>query len=960
MTSPTDQKRTYKPTLNLPKTGFPMQANLVQNEPASIKRWQQADLYQQIRQARADSPRYVFHDGPPYANGSLHMGHLLNKVLKDLVVRSKTMAGYDCPYVPGWDCHGLPIEHKVMQELGDKAREMAPMQIRKRCADYAHKYVKLQSGQMQRLMTLGDYEHPYITMDPAYEAATLEVFADLVSKGLVYRALKPVHWSPDNQTALAEAELEYYDRQDTSVYVLFELADPRKLPKAMGAPDGTVVSYLIWTTTPWTLPANMAVAVSASSLYSLVKFDHHGKTHHAILADALVDKVLAETGASGAPRVGQCTGAELVNAGITYKHPFIDDHNDRPTVTADYVTLEDGTGLVHTATGHGAEDYYTGIQHNIPIYCPVLADGTFDDTAPDWLQGKTVWEANPLVVERLRASGHLLHDHQFTHSYPHDWRGKTPVIFRATKQWFIDVDKPFTASGTSASLRARAIEVVEKDVCFLPAWGRNRLRGMLETRPDWCISRQKSWGVPIPAFYPPEGIDGEPLLTAASVRAVAAVVATQGSDAWFRLEPAQLLADYDPAADPHAPAWIKSQGSRLPDFAALQKCVDTLDVWVDSGTSWNGMVRRRFGNDALPADLYVEGSDQHRGWFQSSLLLALGATGRAPYKAIFTHGFMVDRDGRAMSKSVGNTLEVEDLLKDFGADVCRWWVASLNTDNDIKVDLEYFKIIGEQYRKVRNTLRFLLSNLSDYDPRKHTYALTPADATSLDAWALSELAKLVQRVKKAYESLHFRGSHEALFNFCNDTMSAVYLAAVKDRLYCDKVDSPRRRRTQTALHSIADALIRLLAPILPHTADEAWAALHNVKPGEIDSVHLQNLPDPPTVPVDPAWPTVIAARETWLKAVEEARQSADIDNPLDCGVAAPLTDPAMARFDPVDLADLCGISRFKFDQAADEPRVDDLRSEPRCERSWKRDGTVKPRSDGGVLSDRDAQAVGLP
>ncbi|MCC7406990.1 MAG: isoleucine--tRNA ligase [Phycisphaeraceae bacterium] len=967
MTQPTAQK-SYKDTLNLPKTAFPMKANLVQNEPATLKRWQQQKLYEKIRQARSASGAkpYVFHDGPPYANGPIHLGHLLNKVLKDLVVRSKTMAGFDVPYIPGWDCHGLPIEHKVVSELGEKARGMVPMQIRNRCADYADKFIKLQSGQMQRLLTLGDYDNPYITMDARYEAAELEVLADLVEAGIVFRGLKPVHWSPDNQTALAEAELEYYDRQDTSVYVLFDVTDSRKLPASLGASAGVAVSYLIWTTTPWTLPANMAVAVSAPSAYRLVRFEHQGRVCHAILADALVDKVLAMSGAIKVSKLGQCTGADLVATGLTYKHPFIADRDDRPTVAADYVTLEDGTGMVHTAPGHGVEDYQTGQKHGLRVYCPVLADGTFDDSAPDWLRGKTVWQANALVVERLRTSGHLLHDHVFTHSYPHDWRGKTPVIFRATEQWFVGVDKPFAIKGRSASLRARAVEVIEKDVTFLPSWGRSRLRGMIETRPDWCISRQRSWGVPVPAFYGP-GKD-QLLLTGASMRAVAAVVAQQGSDAWFRDEPAKLLAKYDPAQDPAAPQWVKALAAQPSGLAGLQKGGDTLDVWVDSGTSWSGMVRKRLGQEAVPTDLYVEGSDQHRGWFQSSLLLSLGATGQAPYKAIFTHGFMVDKDGRKMSKSLGNTLEVDNLLKDFGADVCRWWVASLNTDNDIKVDLSFFQNAGEEYRKVRNTWRFLLSNLSDFTPSKDGYKFGPADAASVDAWILGELCRLIEQTTKDYNELNFRGVREELFNFCNDTLSAVYLAAVKDRLYCDKPDSPRRRRTQTTIYHLASSLIRLAAPILPHTSEEAWAALHQQKPEAIESVHLQSFPsvgELPDVQPHAAWEAIFRGRDGWLKALEQARQTQGIDNPLDLGLVAPPPPPEgvdAKAIDVVDLADLCGISRFAWASGGAEGSaiaVQDLRGEPRCQRSWKRDGTVKPRSDGGVLSDRDAAALGL-
>ncbi|GAB4191003.1 MAG: isoleucine--tRNA ligase [Phycisphaeraceae bacterium] len=926
------RNKTYKKTLNLPRTSFPMKANLVQNEPASLKRWDKLGLYSKLRDRQHPKGRYVFHDGPPYANGSIHLGHLLNKVLKDFVVRSKTMAGYDVPYVPGWDCHGLPIEHKVMQELGEQARQMQPIQVRRKCKSYADKFVKLQSGQMQRLLTLADYQDPYLTMNPRYEGAVLEVFAELVARGIVYRGLKPVHWSIENQTALAEAELEYYDREDTSVFVKFDRVD------GQGA-------LMIWTTTPWTLPANLAVAVHEQYDYGEYEIDGQ----RVMIAVELAQKVLRKE----AVPIKTCKGADLV--GMEYRHPFIDRVGK--VVAADYVTLEDGTGLVHTAPGHGVEDYQTGLREGLEIYCPVKADGTFDDTAPDWLRGVSVWKANELVVDRLRESGHLFHEETFIHSYPHDWRGKSPVIFRATEQWFVDVNKPFELDGRTASLRQRALDVTDKDVQFFPAWGRNRMRGMLESRPDWCLSRQRAWGLPIPAFYPPEGVQGEPLLTEASVRAVAQLFREKGSDAWFLAGADELLQYYDPKADPDAPDWLKNNTINLGDLVPSK---DIFDVWFESGSSWNAVIRQRFGNDWHPTDLYLEGSDQHRGWFQLSLLPSLGVTGKAPFRNVLTHGFMVDREGRKMSKSGGNALDVDELLKDHGADVCRWWVSSLNTDNDIKVDSEYFRLAGEEYRKVRNTIRFLLSNLNDFDFEKDKVRFTDEDAASLDAWMTGELIRLSDTVLAAYDKFQFRKAHEALFNFCNDTLSAVYLAAVKDRLYCDAPDSRRRRRTQTTLYRASTVLIRLLAPLLPHTADEAWRALMNDDGACVHLLPFQDTACMTQIPVHKDWAGIMDARDGWLKAIEDARNMQDIDNPLDCGVRAPLIPNVEAdAFDATDLADLCGVSRFTFEQGLDAVTVDDLRAEPRCERSWKRDGTVRQRSDGGMLSDRDAEALGL-
>ena len=968
-TAPSEKKpkNAYKATLNLPKTAFPMKANLVQNEPATLKRWAKTDLYAKTREARAEGERFVFHDGPPYANGSIHMGHLMNKCLKDFVVRSQTMMGRDCPYVPGWDTHGLPIEHKVLAELKEKGKlakladlpdDARRMAIRRACADYARKYHKLHTEQMSRLLTLADYDHPYLTLQPEYEAAVLDVLVGMLEQDIVYRALKPVHWSIANETALAEAELEYQDREDLSVYVDFEASDGGAVYRAFSVDEddrpGGRPTFMIWTTTPWTLPANVAVAVNPDFTYALVHVDGNVT----VLAEQLVEQVTKLGKAEDVEVLATAPGSALV--GLKYRSPLRDDlpefgegSGDPKTVwtivPAGYVTLEDGTGLVHTAPGHGAEDFMTGGNENLPVYCPVLADGTYDDTVPDFIKGLGVFDANQKVADHLRESGHLFHAHTFMHSYPHDWRSKTPVIFRCTEQWFVGVDKP--TKRDKASLRDMAMKAVADDVEFHPAWGKNRLRGMLESRPDWCISRQRAWGLPIPAFHT---ADGETLMTPASVRAVIAVVREKGSDVWFTESPETLLAGYDLASDPHAPKGV--------EIASLRKGQDIFDVWFEAGSSWNAVMRERSDGKDFPIELYLEGSDQHRGWFQLSLLPALGAMGKPPYKALLTHGFCVDKDGYKLSKSKGHT--IEDLFKQYGADVLRWWVFSLSYENDVKVDDEFFKVAGEAYRKVRNTLRFMLSNLDDFTAScdgidGHCVALGDYPPTSIDAWVLGEYNRVAAKIIEAYRSYDFQTASRTLYDFCNDTLSSVYLAAVKDRLYCDAVDAPRRRRTQTTLWDLTDGLCRLLAPVLCHSADEAYRVLHGLQNDADASVHLATFIDCFDVAADDAWPAVMAARDAGLNALEQARASKAVENPLDAAVTLPDADGVLARFDAVDLADLLGVSRVVLDAAATEASVQDLGSEPRGERSWKRDGTVRERSDGGVLSDRDAAALGV-
>jgi isoleucyl-tRNA synthetase len=930
-----DTKTSWRKSLNLPATTFPMRANLSQNEAASVKRWEEMGLYEAVTAAREGCLPFTFHDGPPFANGDIHVGHVLNKVLKDLVVRSQLMCGRQCRYVPGWDCHGLPIEYMVMTDLvasgkmdklsalDDDTRRMA---IRRACRRHAEKYQKRQTGQMKRLLTLADYEHPYMTMDNSYEQSALEVFADLVQTGLVYRQLKPVHWSIANETALAEAELEYADRVDPSIWVDFPASDADAAGRAFGVQLDERPAFMIWTTTPWTLPANMAIAVGPRLRYVLARIDG-GLT---IVAEERLAAVVAACGAGEPEVLGHCEGESL--AGLTYDHPFCD--RTGPILLGAHVTLEDGTGLVHTAPGHGTDDYLIGLEAGLDVYCPVLGDGTFDDTVPEWLRGRSVWDGNTKVVDKLRALGNLVHVEDYTHSYPHDWRSKTPVIFRSTEQWFVNVNAGFGGGG---SLRERGLAAIDTEVDFVPEWGRKRMRGMVDSRPDWCLSRQRSWGLPIPAFLMP---DGSMLLTAASTRSVAAAFGERGSDAWFQESPAELLASWDPSQDPDAPADV--------DVTTLRKTHEIFDVWMESGSSWNAVMRAR--GLGFPADLYLEGSDQHRGWFQLSMLSSLGAIGEPPFRTLLTHGFIVDREGRKMAKSGGNALGVDELLKDVGADVCRWWVGSLSFEKDSRADQELFQLAGESYRKVRNTLRFLLSNIGGHEPVPGELDQIPP--ASLEAWLLGRTRVLQETVQHAWASYEFRRAHLAIFDFCNDTLSSMFCVCMKDRLYCDQANSPRRRRAQAAMRSVAETLCCLLAPVIPHTADEAWRSMR----GEDACVHLETLAAPIDIDVAPAWEVAMAVRETALRALEQAKQGG-IEKSLDAGLVIPDPEGVLEPLQE-DLRDLLEVSRLTLDPAATNVTVVDLRDQPACERSWRRDETVAERANGSWLSDRDWESVG--
>ena len=939
-------KKSYKETLNLPQTGFAMEAKLVQNEPKRLQKWQEMGLYQKLLEAHQSDAKWILHDGPPFANGDIHIGHLINKTLKDVILRFRSMQGHQTPYVPGWDCHGLPIEHKIQQDLGSKLREMSVLDVRKRCFAYADKYVGIQSTQFQRLGILGQWDKPYLTMAPPYEASTLEVFAKIVEKGLVYRKLKPVSWSVANQTALAEAELEYQDVTDSSVFVEFPLLSPS--PGTPGEGWGEGVVFLVWTTTPWTLPANLAIAAGSEIEYALVRYTKGGQQRTGIVAHELLTRVFALLAGSDPQVIGSRKGSDL--AGATYRHPFV--NRTGKIVLADYVTTTDGTGLVHTAPGHGEEDYETGIREGLEIYSPVMYNGRFDDTVPEWVRGKTVWEANPIITQKLADLGLLFAEQKITHSYPHDWRSKTPIIFRATEQWFVAMDQAYEGK----SLRDRAIDVCQKQIGFVPEWGRARMLGMLESRPDWCISRQRAWGLPIPVFYNDKG---EALLTPQSVRAIAKRFGEKGSDAWFTDSPAELL-----GAEFRYPPGFTAEG--------LRKEKDIFDVWFESGSSWHAVLQGR-PDLAFPADLYLEGSDQHRGWFQLSLLPSLGATGHPPFKQVLTHGFAVKPDGTKWSKQEQDKNPDYPLalkmVNEFGADLLRLWCCSMDYEGDIPASKTAAREFADKYRKIRNTLRYLLSNLYDFNPASDTQ---PVPLNSLDGWASAELDTLIRDVKEAYEAYQLHRVFRLLHDFCSVQVSSIYGNALKDRLYCEVPASPLRRRAQTVMHRMVLALTKLLAPMLVFTADEAWEAISQKSADEagLASVHLARLPEPSGVAVSDQrraeWRQLFELRDAALLQLDALKKEAGMNKALDAEVVYHIDNAATREklvSYGVDLEDLVGAGFHSLtgrspEGPATSVEVIDRRSTYNaCARSWKRRPDVGSDPRYPDLSARDASAV---
>jgi len=947
------KEKSYRDTLNLPKTDFAMKANLVQREPQMRKQWAKDDIYSRTREARKGAPLYTLHDGPPYANGDIHMGHVINKVLKDFVVKYKTMTGFDAPYVPGWDCHGLPIEAKVMTELGEKAREMSKPEIRKLCKKYASRYVKLQSKQFQALGVFGDFDNPYLTFKPSYEAGILEVFAELVDKGLVYKQLKPIHWSIGCETALAEAELEYKDIASPSIFVNYPVAEDSigKLVELGMVESGDVgdakVCFMIWTTTPWTLAANLAVAVHPHLEYKTVSYERNGQKYISVLAAERIEAVVsAGSLGEGQYRISEKSvrGSEL--EGLRYIHPFVEknptDEDAYMVILAEYVTTEDGTGLVHIAPGHGLEDYLSGQKYNLAVYSPVLDDGRYDDTVPSWLKGLKVLEVDTVVNNYLQEQGLLYAQGEITHSYPHCWRSKGPVIFRATEQWFISVDKE--VPGIGKNLRTLALESVP-DVTWIPGWGQKRITGMLESRPDWCISRQRSWGLPIPVFT---NAEGKALLTKESVMAVAKHIGQHGSDSWFTDSPGEILGD----------------DFQLPDgfvLDELKKEENIFDVWFESGCSWFSACVRQSGWP-VPVDLYLEGSDQHRGWFQLSLLPALGATGKPPFRNVLTHGFTVDEKGMKQSKSLGNYVNAQDEVAKYGSDILRLWVSSVNYQEDIRCNDEIIGRTQDAYRKIRNTLRYLLGNIDDFDPC--TQSVAYEEMLQIDRWALQQLQKLIANVTQAYESFVFHRGFSLLYNFCTVEMSSIYMDVLKDRMYCDAADSLSRRSAQTAMYRILDSLVRMLAPILVHTAEEAWAAI-KFKSENAETVHLAQMPEVDgsidCTADEPRWQKLMALRDEVLRVLEGLRQDKIIASNQEACVTISCDDENAAvlnEFGLEQFAALCIVSEVRLQKTTDQTIVSAQKSEyEKCQRCWNYWPSVGADGEHPDLCKRCAEVV---
>src|SRR6266542_2551406 len=897
----------YKNTLNLPRTEFPMKANLAAREPEMLRVWEETRLYQQIQKSREGRELFVLHDGPPFANGDVHMGTALNKILKDFVVKSQTMLGKRAPYVPGWDCHGLPIEYKVVKG----SRALSPLEVRKKSEAFARKFINIQREQFKRLGVFGEWENPYLTMDPKYEAEILRAFAVFVEEGLVYQAQKPVFWSTGAQTALAEAEVEYQERDDTAVYVRFPIASGEWKDKA---------SIAIWTTTPWTLPANLAIAVDPDEAYVVQKFSRNGATETLLLAAKLVPQFCANTNfhPAGEP-LASFPGAKVGK--IKARHPFLD--RDAIVLTADFVTMDSGTGAVHIAPGHGADDYALGMAKNLAILSPVDDHGRFTDEAGlPKLTGKYVFDANRDIVELLRERGMLIAEQTFHHSYPYCWRSKTPIIFRNVEQFFIRIDE----------LRGEALDAIHNEVKWIPAWGENRIAGTVESRPDWVISRQRSWGVPLPVFYSKEG---EAILDAKIIRKLADLVGERGSNIWFELDDAALARELG-----------------LPPGTTKRN--DTIDVWIDSGVSHKAVCALH-PELRDPADMYLEATDQHRGWFQSSLMTSIALNNRAPYKTCVTHGFVVDLDGKKISKSSAyeKPVDADHFVGRYGADLLRLWASSIDYTADVPFSEEMFTRLGDTYRRIRNTLRILLGNLYDFSGKQEN---RNEDLSLIDRWILERMDEVIRDCRAAYESFEFHKIYHTLNQFCAVDLSSLYVDITKDRMYCDAPDSPRRRATQVVMHEIFDVLCRLLAPILAFTAEEAWR--HSEAEG---SVHLEEFPQLQDRSRDGGTSAQVAEllrlRSVIGQAIERARQEKLIGNTLEARVVLNSDSDVTEKIDKEELEEFFIVSDLTIHQAKEASVSVTKTPYKKCARCWRHRPTVGASKAHPDLCDRCESVV---
>ncbi|MFV0420739.1 isoleucine--tRNA ligase [Oleidesulfovibrio sp.] len=841
----------YKKTLHLPVTKFPMKANLTQKEPEMLKLWEETDAYRVMYSTGASKEPYVLHDGPPYANGNIHLGHALNKILKDIIVKSRNMQGHSAQYVPGWDCHGLPIEHKVEQQLGEKKKTIPAHAVRRECRKYATKYLDIQRKEFKRLGVLGEWDKPYITMTPDYEAATARELVRFMDKGSVVRSKKPIYWCCSCETALAEAEVEYHDHTSPSIFVRFPMPDA-KVTEVLGT-DPVSTSIVIWTTTPWTIPDNMAVAVHPEFEYAVVK---HGDEHF-VLATELVESSAKTFGWENVEVVRTIQGAQL--EGLVARHPIYD--RESPVVLADYVTLDSGTGCVHTAPGHGREDYETGLRYGLEIYSPMNDEGRFLDSV-EHFAGLTIFEANPKVIEKLQELGNLLTQAKISHSYPHCWRCKQPVIFRATTQWFISME--------ANDLRKKSLNAIRNDVDWIPAWGEERIFNMIENRPDWCISRQRLWGVPI-----------------------IALLCESCDEAWFDTEWGMGIVDKFAKHPTGCDYWFEADLSEIvPSSLKCPKCggdhwkkgMDILDVWFDSGTSFAAVVEQREECE-FPADLYLEGSDQHRGWFHSSLLASMGTRGIPPYKAVLTHGYVVDGEGRKMSKSIGNGIAPQEVIDKYGAEILRMWVSSADYREDVRISEEILSRLVDAYRRIRNTCRYILGNLSDISAGD---LLPVEELEPLDRFALDIAMRAHNRVQAAYKDYEFHKVYHTLHNLCVSDLSAFYLDILKDRLYSSKADSRERRSAQTAIYHILLLLVRDMAPVLSFTAEEVFSYIPESLRPEASTVFALREADIPALSLSDKqrahWTTFLEVRAEVTKAMEPVRKSGEIGHPLDAHV----------------------------------------------------------------------------